>query len=101
MVNCLYSKFLICYDIENDKTRTKFFDKMKDYGLIPIQKSVFYGDLNNAEIKAIKNLSFEILDSLTDKCIFVKCNLLTPEIIRQGVGYENFDYIAPDGYDTI
>lgn len=52
----IYQKYLVCYDIENDKTRKKFFDKMKDLGLISIQKSVFYGDLNQAEFSAMKKV---------------------------------------------
>ena len=57
----LYSKYLICYDIENNKTRTKFFEKMKDFGLQPIQKSVFYGFLNQAEYNSVRRFAFELL----------------------------------------
>lgn len=41
----LYVKYLVCYDISNTRTRSKFFDFLKDLGLTPIQKSVFFGDL--------------------------------------------------------
>ena len=69
----LYSKYLVCYDIENNKTRTKFFEKMKDFGLQPIQKSVFYGFLNQAEFNSVRKLAFELLAASNDKCIFMKC----------------------------
>lgn len=101
MVSTFYSKYLICYDIEDDKTRTKFFDKMKDFGLIPIQKSVFYGDLNNAEATSVKRIAFELLDCTADKCLFVKCNLQPEQIRQQCLGYSEFVYVEPDGYETI
>ena len=96
-----YSKFLVCYDIEENKSRTKFFDRMKDIGLVPIQKSVFYGDLNNAEMISIKKIAFELLNPATDKCLIVKCNLQPEQIKQQGIGYSNFVYIEPDGYRSI
>lgn len=64
----IYQKYLVCYDIENDKTRKKFFEKMKDLGLISIQKSVFYGDLNQAEFSAMKKVVLKMLDPDSDKC---------------------------------
>ena len=48
----LYVKYLVCYDISNTRTRSKFFDFLKDLGLTPIQKSVFFGDLN---LKVVQN----------------------------------------------
>lgn len=33
----LYVKYLVCYDISNTRTRSKFFDFLKDLGLTPIQ----------------------------------------------------------------
>ena len=37
----LYVKYLVCYDISNTRTRSKFFDFLKDLGLTPIQKIRF------------------------------------------------------------
>ncbi|MCR4941890.1 MAG: CRISPR-associated endonuclease Cas2 [Campylobacter sp.] len=49
-------KFLVCYDIENSKNRTKLFERLKDFGLFAVQKSVFYGELSHADKVAIKGL---------------------------------------------
>lgn len=97
----LYSKYLICYDIENNKTRTKFFEKMKDFGLQPIQKSVFYGFLNQAEYNSVRRFAFELLKSGNDKCIFMKCDVSPKEFKQQFIGYDNFCFLEPDGYETI
>ena len=50
----LYVKYLVCYDISNTRTRSKFFDFLKDLGLTPIQKSVFFGDLKTPEVRSLK-----------------------------------------------
>jgi CRISPR-associated protein Cas2 len=96
----IYAKYLICYDIEENKVRKKFFDGMKDLGLIPIQKSVFYGDLNNAEFNALKRLATELLDETKDKCLWIKCNL-SESGVKECFGYKGFEYDEPDGYKTI
>lgn len=49
-------QYLVDYDIENTKNRTKLFEKLKDFGLKPVQKSLFYGELSNAEKLSIKIL---------------------------------------------
>ncbi len=42
------------YDIEENKVRTQLFKELESYGLKPIQKSVFWGFLNLAELRSIK-----------------------------------------------
>ena len=64
----IYNKYLICYDIEDDKIRRKFFEKMKDFGLVSIQKSVFYGDLTVPELTAMKIFAFEPESRLMNIC---------------------------------
>lgn|SRR5574344_1080597 len=96
----IYTKFLVCYDVEKDKTRKKLFDSLKDLGLVQIQKSVFYGDLNVADYSAMKRLVNDLLDKSTDKCLWIKCHLLEQDV-RACFGYKNFSYTEPDGYDTI
>ncbi len=96
----IYQKYLVCYDIENDKTRKKFFEKMKDLGLISIQKSVFYGDLNQAEFSAMKKVVLKMLDPDSDKCFWTKCTLSDKDL-GNCFGYKNFKYIEPDGYESI
>lgn len=66
--------YLISYDIENTKNRTKLFENLKDLGLISIQKSVFYGKLQKSEKTIIKKL-FEKYCSQNDKAIMVAVNI--------------------------
>lgn len=40
-------KTLVIYDIVTDKIRNKIFETCKDYGLIHIQYSAFFGELNH------------------------------------------------------
>ena len=46
--------YLIAYDIEDNKNRSKVFEMLKDFGLRAVQKSVFFGELSNAEKIEIK-----------------------------------------------
>jgi CRISPR-associated protein Cas2 len=41
--------YLACYDIENDRLRTKVSDKLLDFGLERIQFSVFVGPLKDSQ----------------------------------------------------
>ena len=80
MVTNVYAKYIICYDIENVKNRNKLYKSLKNFGLVPIQYSVFFGDLNKAELSAVKRLIKEI---------------------KSCFGYKNFKFIEADGYETI
>ena len=64
----LYVKYLVCYDISNTRTRSKFFDFLKDLGLTPIQKSVFFGDLKTPEVRSLKAAAEKWLDASCDSC---------------------------------
>jgi CRISPR-associated protein Cas2 len=46
-------EILVSYDIENNKIRSKLFDKLKDFGLRPLQKSVFWGRIRKPEEKLL------------------------------------------------
>lgn len=96
----IYTKYLVCYDIENDKTRKKVFELLKDLGLVHLQLSTFYGDLNSAEFSAMKLKIKSLLENSTDKCLWLKCNL-DEQQIKDCIGYSNFRYIEPDGYESI
>lgn len=96
----IYQKYLVCYDIEDNKTRTKFFNQLKDIGLIPLQKSVFWGDLSQAEFNALKRTAFELLDKETDKVFWVKTQLDVAQL-KAGLGYQYFSAVEVDGYATV
>ena len=50
----LQQEYLVSYDIEDNKIRTQLFKELEKYGLRPVQKSVFWGYLTLAELKAIQ-----------------------------------------------
>lgn len=94
-----YAKYLICYDVENNRKRKKLFDSLKDIGLVPIQKSVFYGDLKPPEFRDMKRSVTALLDE-GDRCLWIQCTL-PAYLVRTCPGYENFSYIEPDQHDFI
>lgn len=96
----LYTRYIVCYDVENDKTRSKFFDFLKDLGLEPIQKSVFYGQLTRAEIRCLKNKAHELLNKDSDCCLWLVCPL-NPEDFKDFVGYQSLSITEAEGYETI
>ena len=47
--------YLICYDIENDRLRTKTSKQLGYYGLLRMQKSVFIGRLKKRHLKKLQD----------------------------------------------
>ena len=69
----LRQEYLISYDVEDNKIRTRVFKELGKYGLKPVQKSVFWGYLTMAEIKAIKRYLNEKLEK-DDKAFVTHTN---------------------------
>lgn len=86
----LFFEVIVSYDIEDDKRRKKLFEELKDLGLVPIQKSVFWGHLKVAEIKILPNL-FKKYCVKGDKAFFVRAEL-SGEILKNGFGYTQKDF---------
>ena len=61
------TEVLVAYDIENNKTRTRLYNQLKDVGMIPVQKSVMWGRLLPADIKLAKRILASEIDKDTDK----------------------------------
>ena len=62
----LRKEYLVSYDIEDNKIRTNVFKQLEQYGLRPVQKSVFWGYLTLAELNGVKRHLKDALDE-TDK----------------------------------
>jgi CRISPR-associated protein Cas2 len=76
----------ICYDIENDKTRTRLAHKLKDFGP-RVQKSVFEADVSKEEfIKLNKMLAAVKLDKNDSIRIYVLCQECLKKIKILGKG---------------
>lgn len=83
----LYNEVMVCYDIEDNRTRTRLFGKLKDLGLKPVQKSVFWGHLNAAEERAVLRIFREDMDKATDRAFLVRAPL-AEAATRNSFGYE-------------
>lgn len=68
------TEVLISYDIENNKTRTKLCNKLRDVGMITIQKSVMWGRLLPADIKLAKRILDTDLET-TDRAFILVSRL--------------------------
>ncbi len=60
----------VIYDISSDRDRNKIAKTCKEYGLIRVQYSVFFGSLPDNSIDEIAEFSKELIDTETD-AVFV------------------------------
>lgn len=96
----LYNEVLVCYDVENTRRRTRLFGKLKDLGLKPVQKSVFWGHLNAAEERAVLRLFREELDEATDRAFLVRAPL-AEAAQRHSFGYRFPEDFALASHETL
>lgn len=90
---------LVSYDVENDRQRKKLFEQLKDVGLEPIQKSVFWGFINKAEERSVYH-QFKKLDKETDKAFLVRVKL-SSAVCQNGLGYKENDFQPPTSFDVL
>jgi CRISPR-associated protein Cas2 len=95
----MYQEILVTYDISDTKNRNKFFEYLKDVGLVSIQKSVFWGFILPSEKKTIELLIKNHCDIATDKAIVI--NVTLGKNIENMFGYTKGDFIHPQGFDII
>lgn len=66
----------MAYDFADDRLRLRFADKLLEYGLIRMQKSVFVGDLNRKKLRDLKvwiNQTFAAdADPATDRFLLLR-----------------------------
>lgn len=93
----LYQRYLVCYDIVDNKRRNKFADMLKDLGLFSVQKSVFIGEINQAELRSLIRYAKSHLDPVEDKAFWLP-TALDEKRLQMGIGYENFTFIRADGH---
>ncbi len=64
----------VIYDIVKNKTRTRISKMCEEAGIYRVQKSVFLGDLNNAQIKELHQKILDIMNPKKDSVyIFPMC----------------------------
>ncbi|MCE2504135.1 MAG: CRISPR-associated endonuclease Cas2 [Chlorobi bacterium] len=59
----LRQEYLISYDVEDNKARSRLYKELAGYGLRSVQKSVFWGHLSMAELQAVKRELQKYLDA--------------------------------------
>ena len=69
----LRQEYLISYDVEDNKIRTRVFKELNKHGLKAVQKSVFWGYLTIAEVEAIKRYLSRSLEEM-DKAFITHTN---------------------------
>ena len=94
----MYSQVIVSYDIEDNKLRKKLFDELKNLGLMPIQKSVFWGYVLTSEKRVIKTL-FKKYCQDSDKAFLVNVNL--DNNLEYTFGYKKEDFIHPESFEII
>lgn len=96
----LYQRYLVCYDIVDNKTRRRFTEALKNLGLFAVQKSVFIGELNQAELRSLIRQAHKLLDPKEDKAFWLPTTL-DENRLRKGIGYKGFTLIRANGHACI
>lgn len=82
------NEYILAYDIEDTQVRTTIHKQLLAYGLRAVQKSVFWGYINLAELNAIKTMFEELLTKGADK-VFITRVRMQPEKLDYSFGYDN------------
>ena len=61
----------VIYDITSNKDRTKIAKTCKEYGLIRVQYSVFFGEIPSHSMDEIAEFSKELIDPETDAVFLI------------------------------
>ncbi len=69
----LRQEYLVCYDIEDNKIRKKVYNELAKNGLKPMQKSVFWGYLTQAELNGIRRFISHLVKK-EDKTLITRTN---------------------------
>lgn len=95
----MYTQIIVSYDISETKKRNKFFDELKDLGLVSIQKSVFWGYVLPSEKRVIKELFKKYCDIETDKAFMVNATL--DKDLDDSFGYDEDDFSHPESFEIV
>ncbi|MGC8769716.1 MAG: CRISPR-associated endonuclease Cas2 [Brevinematia bacterium] len=79
---------LICYDIESNKKREKLRKELKELGFVSIQKSVMWGFVFPAEIRAAQRILKKYVNDEGD-CAFIVNTKLSEDDLYFQIGHEN------------
>lgn len=95
----MYAQVIVSYDISSTKNRNKLFEELKDLGMRPIQKSVFWGYLLVHEKRVIKKLFKRYCDTDSDKAFIINATL--DKDLDDSFGYGAEDFKHPESFEII
>lgn len=95
----MYTQVIVSYDISETKNRNKLFEELKDVGLFPIQKSVFWGYVLASEKRVIKQLFKKYCDIEVDKAFIINATL--DKDLDNSFGYDKDDFPHPTKFEII
>lgn len=95
----MYSQVIVSYDISDTKKRNKFYEELKDIGLVSIQKSVFWGYVLVSEKRVIKELFKKYCDKKTDKAFM--SNATIDKDLKNSFGYSEDDFKHPESFEIV
>ena len=95
----MYSQIIVSYDIEDNKNRKKLFEELKDLGLKPIQKSVFWGYVLVSEKRVIKRLFKKYCNIKRDKAFIT--NVVLDKDLENTFGYDKEDFSHPESFKIL
>lgn len=88
-----YFDVLVAYDIQNNRHRNEVFEQLRDLGLTPVQKSVFWGRILPAEERAVLSyLRSAVVPP--DRAIVLKGNFLD-QLRSASCGYPGHTWETP------
>lgn len=87
-MSALDREVLICYDVSESRARAKLYDALKNFGLVPVQGSVFWGHIRKAEERSILREFERLLDPQTDRAFIAPVAL---ENCRQLLAFGHLD----------
>ena len=72
-------RYLIAYDITDDRRRTRAFNTLGDFG-DAVQYSVFFADLTPSELVVLRGSLRELIDERTDQVLLIDLGRVTREL---------------------
>lgn len=96
-----FNEIIVSYDISNNKMRKKFHDLLLDFGLQPIQKSVFWGRVLAPEMKTISNNFPKYINQEDDDSIFLVMVQLSKKYLNNSIGIKSEFFVQNDSYEIV
>jgi CRISPR-associated protein Cas2 len=78
---------IVCYDIPDNKRRTKVHDRLQDFGLSAVQYSVFWGRLLHSELNSTRRFLDQFIKPDQDEKIILLTGQFMEQLNKQSIGY--------------